>query len=365
MNNSLLYQIAITMVPNIGPVYAKLLLQHMNVEEVFKTRASTLLAIDGLGEVRVNSIKKFNGFDIAEKEVEFIEKYKITPLFITDDNYPKRLLNCYDPPTLLYYRGAANLNVSKILAIVGSRTHTDYGKSITEKLVEDIANTGILVVSGLAYGIDHVAHKASLKNNLQTIGVLAHGLDKIYPSEHTSTAKEMIQNGGLLTEFRTNTKPDRHNFPSRNRIVAGMSDATIVVETDVKGGSMITAELANGYNKDVFAFPGKTIDKKSSGCNYLIKNNKAILLTDTQQLLDTMGWQEQKKISKKKTRELFIELTDDEKMIIKILNEKEQAHIDEVNLLSDLSSSAVAVAILNLEMQNVIQSLPGKIYKLL
>jgi DNA processing protein len=360
----LLYKIALTMVPNIGPVFARLLLQNMSAEEIFTAKKSTLQKIEGLGEVRVNSIKNFAGFTLAEKEMEFIEKYKITPLFLTDDAYPKRLLNCYDPPTLLYYRGNADLNTSKIIAIVGSRTHTEYGKTVTENLIQEFSNFEVLVISGLAYGIDSLAHKTALKYKMPTVGVLAHGLDKIYPAEHTAMAKEMIKNGGLLTEFRIKTKPDRHNFPARNRIVAGISDAVIVVETDIKGGSMITAELANGYNKDVFALPGKTTDKKSSGCNSLIKNNKAILLTDAQQLLETMGWQQKKKTTKI-TKELFIELTPDEKIIVGILKQKEQSGIDEINFTSGLSSSAVAAAILSLEMQNVIQSFPGKQYRLL
>lgn len=364
MNTSLLHRIALTMVPNIGCIYAKLLLQHLDIEEIFSAKKSTLQKIEGLGEVRVNSIKNFKEFATAEKEIEFIEKYKIKPLFITDEEYPQRLINCYDSPTMLYYRGTSNLNTAKIIAIVGSRSHTDYGKAITEKLMQDLAGSEIVVISGLAYGIDAISHKAALKNSLETVGVLAHGLDKVYPAENTAMAKEMIRNGGLLTEFRTKTRPDRHNFPSRNRIVAGMSDATIVVETDIKGGSIITAELANGYNKDVFAFPGKTTDKKSTGCNFLIKNNKAILLTDAQQLLETMGWQEQKKI-KRSTKELFIELTPHEKIIIDMLNTKDLVAIDEINLQSGLSSSAIAAAILNLEMQNIIQALPGKMYKIL
>jgi DNA processing protein len=194
--------------------------------------------------------------------------------------------------------------------------------------------------------------------------VLAHGLNKIYPPEHSSLAKEMIPNGGLLTEFTSNSKPDKHNFPIRNRIVAGISDATVVIETSVKGGCMITAELANGYNKDVFAFPGKTTDTKSAGCNYLIKNNKAILLTDAEQLIETMGWAETKKSKIKKQRELFIELTADEKLIIDMFREKEIIPIDELNFKSGLNSSAVAAAILSLELQNVLVSLPGKMYKM-
>ena len=191
------------------------------------------------------------------------------------------MLNCYDSPTLLYYKGEADLNGDKIVAIIGTRNHTDYGKQITEQLVEELTEQNVVVVSGLAYGIDAIAHKAAVKNNLPTVGVLAHGLDQVYPPQHTGLAKEMLKaGGGLLTEFRSKSKPDKHNFPTRNRVVAGMSDATIVIETGIKGGSMITAELANNYNKDVFAFPGKVTDTKSAGCNYLIKNNKAILLTD-------------------------------------------------------------------------------------
>ncbi|TXI35104.1 MAG: DNA-protecting protein DprA [Niabella sp.] len=364
MHNNFLYQIALTLIPQIGCVQARILLEHLPPEEIFKAKASTLEKIDGLGEVRVKQIKAFNQFEIAEKELAFIEKYKIQPLFISDEAYPKRLLNCYDAPVMLYYRGNAVLNQSKIIAIVGSRLHTDYGKNITDDLIKGLAEQNILVVSGLAYGIDCLAHKAALKHKLQTVGVLAHGLDKIYPPGHTDMAKEMITHGGLLTEFISKTKPERHNFPSRNRIVAGMCDATIVVETDIKGGSMITAELANGYNKDVFAFPGRTTDKKSNGCNYLIKNNKAILLTDSTQLLDIMGWSETKKPAKKKARELFINFSEDEKLIVDLLSVKEQMSIDEINFQSGLSSSAVAVAILNLEMQSIVQTLPGKVYRL-
>lgn len=366
MTDDLLYRIAVTLIPNIGCIHARLLLQHMAPQEIFSAKTSALQKIEGLGEKRINSIKKFNEFKRAESEIEFLSKYKITPLFITDDAYPQRLLNSYDPPVMLYYRGTADMNTSRVVAIVGSRSHTEYGRLLTEQLVEGLSGTGALIVSGLAYGIDALSHKAALKNNLSTVGVLAHGLDKIYPSENTAMAKEMIQQGGLLTEFMAKTKPDRHNFPSRNRIVAGMSDAVIVVETDIKGGSMITAELANGYNKDVFAFPGKITDKKSAGCNHLIKNNKAVLLSNAAHLLEAMGWDEhKKKPAAKRTRELFIELTADEKAVVNMLNEAGQLDIDEINIRSGLSSSAVAVAILNLEIQNVVQALPGKIYKLL
>jgi DNA processing protein len=365
MDKELVYRIALTLVPNIGPVQAKILLQHYEPCEIFTAKKSWLEKIEGIGSIRANNIHHFNDFKTAEEEIAFIEKYNIRPVFISDAAYPKRLLNCYDSPTLLYYKGDADLNASKIISIVGTRNHTEYGKHLTEKLIADLAGLNILVISGLAYGIDGIAHKAAIKNNLVTIGVLAHGLDQVYPSQHTTLAKEMLhKNGGLLTEFRNSTKPDKHNFPARNRIVAGMSDAVIVIETSIKGGSMITAELANGYNKDVFAFPGKVTDTKSSGCNYLIKNNKAVLLTEAAELLELMNWKEKDKPFAKKQKELFIELTANERAIIDILREKETVHIDEINLRSGLSSSAIAAAILNLELQNIVISQPGKRYAL-
>ena len=367
MNNELLHQLALTLVPNIGDVQAKILIQHFGeVSAIFKAKTSTLEKIEGIGSVRAKSIKEFDDFDIAEKEQEFIEKYKIKTFFLTDKDYPKRLLNCYDSPTLLFYKGIADLNAPKIVAIVGTRTNTEYGKQFTEKLVKDLSEQNITIISGLAFGIDAMAHKAALKHGLPTVGVVGHGLDKIYPSENSSLAKEMIKGeGGILSEFFSGTKPDKHNFPLRNRIVAGISDATVVVETNIKGGSMITGNLANAYNRDVFAVPGRTTDTKSSGCNHLIKYNKAILLTDADELLELMGWKEKSKTKTKKQKELFIELTPEEKQVVQLLQAKETVSIDEINLSSGLSSSTIAAAILNLELQNIVASLPGKMYKLL
>lgn len=366
MDEDLLYRVGLTLVPNIGCVHAKILAEkYGTAQNVFNASQKELTSLEGIGLIRAKSIKSFRDFSLAENEIRFIEKYRIQPLFITDSQYPQRLLNCYDSPTLLYYKGDADLNSSRIVAVVGTRHHTEYGKQLTEKLIKELAAQHILIVSGLAFGIDAVAHKASLKNDLPTVGVLAHGLDQLYPSQHATLARDMIKKGGgLLTEFRSNTKPDKHNFPTRNRIVSGMSDAIVVVETGIKGGSMITAELANGYNKDVFAFPGKVTDNKSAGCNYLIRNNKAILLTEGAELLEIMNWAEQQRPAAKKQRTLFIELSEDEKRIVTILREKEFTHIDELNLKSNLSSSAVAAAILNLELQGVILTLPGKLYQL-
>jgi DNA processing protein len=364
MTSELLYQISLTLVNNIGSVQARLLLEHFKTAEaIFKAKKKDLSLIEGIGEIRASQIKAFGNFSEAEDEMKFIEKHHIQPLFITGDDYPKKLLHCYDAPTMLYYRGTASLNNDKTISIIGTRTNTDYGKQITEQLVEELKDQNITIVSGLAFGIDAIAHKAALKNNLPTVGVLAHGLDFIYPAQHKPLAKEMILNGGLLTEFRKNTKADKHNFPRRNRIVAGIADATIVIETAEKGGSMITAELAYNYNRDLFAVPARINDSKSLGCIKLIQQNKAVLLTNAEQLLESMGWNDKPKATKKQ-RELFIELTPDEKIIVDILKEKETVSIDEIYIKSAMSSSTVAATILNLELQNVINCLPGKMYKL-
>ena len=365
MANDLLYQVALTLVPNIGAIHAKTLANmYGSAQAIFKAKKKELENIEGIGTVRARSIKEFTDLSRAEEELRFIEKYKITPLFITGNDYPKRLLNCYDSPSLLYYRGNADLNTSKIIAVVGTRNHSEYGRWVCEKLIEDLQSENILVVSGLAFGIDTIAHRAVLKNNMQTVGVLAHGLDRIYPPQNKSLAKQMTLQGGLLTDFISNTNPDKQNFPKRNRIVAGICDALIVIESGVKGGSLITAELANGYNKDVFAIPGRTNDPKSEGCNYLVKNNKAALINNAADLLESMGWTTQKKLPPKKQRELFIELSPHQKIIVDILQERDGIQVDELYLKSGLSSSAVAAALLMLEMEGVICSLPGKVYKL-
>jgi DNA processing protein len=365
MNKDLPYQIALTLVPNIGDVRAKALIETFgDAESIFKASKKNLENIEGIGIIAANSIKHFSDFKICEDEIKFIEKSKIIPLFITDEHYPQRLLHCYDSPTLLYYKGNANLNAAKIISIVGTRSNSDYGKNVCDKIIEDLAEQNIIIISGLAFGIDTIAHKASLKNKLKTVGVMAHGLDKVYPAQNKTLAIEMLSQGGILTDFMSGTNPDRQNFPRRNRIVAGICDALIVIESSAKGGSLITAELANSYNKDVFAIPGRVSDSRSEGCNYLIKNNKALLITSADDLLHIMNWKEAPK-KVKQQRELFIELTPDEKIITDILKERENIQIDELYFKSGLTSSAVAQALLMLEMQGVVASLPGKVFKLI
>ena len=348
-------------------MHARILAQHFgNAANIFRARPADLEKIEGIGTVRANAIHTFKRFEEAEKEIAFIEKYRIKTLFLSDAGYPQRLLHCYDPPTLLFYQGQANLNTSHIVSVIGTRNNTDYGKQLVEKLIKDLSSHGVLVVSGLAFGIDALAHKYAMKNGLPTVGVLAHGLDVIYPPEHAGLAREMIkQQGGLLTEFRSGTKPDKHHFPSRNRIVAGLSDAVVVVETGIKGGSMITAGLANGYNKDVFAFPGRTTDAKTAGCLQLIKNNKAVLLTEAADLVTLMGWEEKAALKKKKQKEIFIELSEPEQKIVDMLREKDSLHIDEIHTRCAFSNSTIAAAILNLELEQVVESLPGKVYRLM
>jgi len=363
--SELVYRLALTMVPLIGDAHAKILVERFgDAQAIFKAKLGDLALVEGIGELRASAIRSFRNFTEAERELQFVEKNGIEVLFIGDENYPKRLLHCIDAPTVLFYKGSANLNASRIIAIVGTRSYTDYGRQVTEKLVGDLADQGVMIISGLAYGIDAIAHKTSIRHALPTVGVVGHGMGRIYPADHQVLAVEMIRaGGGILTEFWSSIKPDRHNFPLRNRIVAGMSDATVVIETQLRGGSMITAKLADSYNRDVFAVPGKTIDKFSAGCNYLIRHNRATLLTEAADLLQTMGWVEKKKRGAQQ-RQLFAELNAAEEHLVRLIGEKEPVSIDEINFGSGMSTSEVAASMLNLEMMGLIASLPGKRYRL-
>lgn len=364
MQDERLYQVALTMIPDLGAVRAKALVEKFGTaRSVFQAKRKEIAATEGIGEVCARSLKEWQDFTAAEEEIRFAEKHGVELIFLTEEKYPQRLFHCYDPPVLLYYKGNADLNQSRIVSIIGTRNHTEYGRQVTEELVQALSKEQVMVVSGLAFGIDTIAHKTALQKGIPTIGVLGHGMDTIYPWQNRHLAKEMIEQGGLLTEFSSGTKPDKHNFPRRNRIVAGMADATIVIETANKGGSMITAELAYSYNRDLFAVPGRTTDQKSGGCLQLIRQQKATVLLNAVQLLDTMGWQEKKKTIKKQ-RELFPELNENEQKIVTLLQQHEVLPIDTLYLLSGLSSSVIASAILNLEMQHVITSMPGKLYKL-
>ncbi len=361
----MLYKIGLTLIPGVGDVNGKKLVAYCGgVEAVFKEKKQNLLKIPGIGQSVVNSLKNSEILLRAEEELEFINKYRITPLFYLDNNYPTRLTHCVDSPILLYYKGNANLNSEKIVSIVGTRNASTYGRSVCEEIIDDLHSMNALVVSGLAYGIDTCAHKASLKNGIKTIAVLAHGLDTIYPQQNKTLSKKLLTNGGLLTEFMSKSKPDRENFPKRNRIVAGLSDAVIVIESGKKGGALITANIANSYNRDVFAVPGNLGEKLSEGCNNLIKTNKAALIQSADDLKYIMGWENEIKIATPKQKKLFVKLSKDEEILLNILKEKKEMDIDTLRFTSDLSMSKVAAALLNMEFEGIIISLPGKIYRL-
>lgn len=365
---SLLHQLALTFLPGIGDSIAKSMVAYCGgAEEVFKTSKQKLLKIPGVGEKAAESVAHpAEAFKRAEAELLFTEKNNVKALFFTDKAYPKRLSLCEDSPVLLFYKGNADLNNTRIINIVGTRKATDYGKDICNKLIEDLKSFGVIVISGLAYGIDFTAHKACLKHHIPTIGILGHGLDRLYPSQHIAVAEKMLECGGLLTEFPSGTTPDRENFPKRNRIIAGMSDATIVIEASIKGGALITAEIANSYNRDVFAFPGRIGDEFSEGCNFLIRNNKAVLITGTADLSYVLGWLNDKGKVKEKQQLLFpINLSVDEELIFSHVKIAGQIGIDDLAIQTKLPVSMLAMNLLSLEMKGFIRCLPGKTYSLI
>jgi DNA processing protein len=359
------YTLALSLIPGIGPVNARSLISYCgSPAQVFKTKKHLLLKIPGIGESTADAIVHHNPFKRAEEEIKFSEQKKITVLNFLDNNYPNRLKQCVDAPLLLFYTGNADLNAEKVLGIVGTRNATDYGRNICEDLIEDLIDLNILIISGLAYGIDIAVHKACVKRNIPNIGVLGHGLDRIYPSVHKDTAKRMIENGGLLTEFLSGSQPDRQNFPRRNRIVAGLIDALVLVETADDGGALITATIADSYNKDVFAYPGNIHNKYSKGCNLLIKTNRAALVENANDILDMLRWKETQ-IKPKVQRELFIELSDEERLIYDMMKKFEELSIDQLTAQLSITPGTLANALLNLEFQGIVSALPGKRYKLI
>lgn len=366
--NDLIYKIGITLIDGVGDINAKNLISYCgSAEAVFKEKKARLMKIPGIGSVTASAVVNQKVLSRAEEEVKFITRHKIAPLFFTDENYPKRLKHCADGPVMLYYKGTANLNETRILSIVGTRNATDYGKKNCEVLVKGLAAHPILIVSGLAYGIDICAHKAALENDMSTIGVIAHGLDRIYPPVHRSTAQKMVGKGGLLTDFISKTNPDKENFPKRNRIVAGIADATVVIESGKEGGSLITADIANSYNRDVFAFPGRVDDNYSEGCNFFIRTNRATLVRSAEDILYSMGWEEKEssKVEKlKRQKELFVELSPEEKTVVDYLQNNVRVNIDDLSCNTNLSMGRLSSVLLTLEFSGLIKSLPGKMYEL-
>lgn len=362
----LIYQIALTLIPGIGDINAKRLIAYCGgVEAVFTERKRALLKIPGIGEATVNALVTHNAFPRAEQEIEFVEKYAIQHFFFLDDGYPVRLKQCVDSPLMLYFKGNTDLNQQRIVSIVGTRRATEYGKQVCHALIEGMASLGVLVVSGLAYGIDTTAHKSALDTGLSTVAVLGHGLDRIYPQLNRPLAGRIVKQGGLLTEFLSESNPDRENFPKRNRIVAGMADATIVIETGVKGGALITAEIANSYNRDVFAVPGRIGDELSEGCNNLIRTNRAALLQTAADIKYIMNWDTGPVETSTPQRELFIELSAEEKKIVDILKQQGETGMDLLCEQTQLIPSKLASALLNLEFEGIVKCLPGKVFRLL
>lgn len=360
--------IAITQVPGIGPVWARNLINAMDgAANVFAQRRELSKYLPGITPRVIQALDCPEAITRAEKEYEFALKNQIDSITITDPAYPQRMKECDDAPVVLFFKGKADLNAQKIISIVGTRKATDYGKQLCSDFLKDLKAIypDILVVSGLAYGIDILAHRSSLENNLSTVGVLAHGLDRIYPSTHRKTAVDMLSNGGLLTEYLTGTNPDRFNFVARNRIVAGISDATIVVESAARGGSLITADIAGSYNRDCFAFPGRTTDDSSRGCNQLIRNNKAALIESAQDFLEQIGWNNSSKVRPKTVqRSFFPDLSDDEQAIVSVLEKQGSVQINNLIVTTDIPVYKMNSLLFELEMKGVIKVLAGGVYQM-
>jgi len=358
--------LALHFTPGVGDFLVKQLVSYCgSAERVFQTPKGKLLKIPGVGEVSAEAIKNGNSFYEAEKELAKAEKDNTAILFFTDKNYPKRLKYIEDAPSILYYKGNQNLNAAKTVGIVGTRQATSYGKEIVERICQELIPHRPLIISGLAYGIDICAHKFALQYGLGTVGVMGSGMDIIYPGTHKDTARKMTNQGGLLTENHYGTKPDAHNFPARNRIIAGLCDALIVVEAADKGGALITADIANSYNKDVFAVPGNIGNPYSEGCNRLIKTNRANLFTSVKDLEYIMNWSSDAIVAP------FAETLDpdqfepEEVTIIEILKTaRNPLMVDEICIRSSLSPGKLASLLLTLEFKNVVKALPGKMFSL-
>ena len=362
-----LYQIALTQIAGVGVALTRNLMQIVGDEEqIFKESAKNLEKIQGISFRLINEIKSKEVLRKAEEELAFVSKNNLQLLFFTSPEYPERLTHCVDAPILLYVKGDSNLNYKKVVSIVGTRNATPQGYEVCKQFVRDLSAkfSNIIVVSGLAYGIDICAHRAALENGVPTAAVLAHGLDRIYPAMHRKTAIDMLDAGALVTEFPSGTQPERFNFVRRNRIVAGLADALVVIESSSKGGSLITAEIANSYYREVFAVPGRVTDAASVGCNNLIASDRAILMQDIKGFIDHMGWDDSVK-PQPRQKELFLQLTETEERVFDALNKVESIHVNMLAIELDVPVSELFFTLLELEMKNVVKTLPGGVYKLL
>lgn len=359
MSEELVFQIALELIPGVGNKGTKQLLSYCgSASEVFRSPKSKLLKIPGVGDKMAEAIKQSSPFKEAEGILESAEKIGSEVLHYTNPAFPKRLKQAPDSPNIIYKKGAGELNPNRSIAVVGTRKATEYGKRITDKIIADLSSLNVTVISGLAYGIDIQAHKASLKNNLPTIAILAGGLDRIYPSVHKKYAEEMQQNGAIISESIPGTKPDSHLFPARNRIIAGMTDATIIVEAAAKGGALITANIADSYDRLVFAVPGDIGHTHSEGTNKLIATQRALIYTGVEDLIYHLNWDVD---DKSETPKVMPELTDEEQSIYDLLDEnRNPLEIDLIAMKTQIPINQVASHLLSLEFKNLIKSLPGK-----
>ena len=360
MYEDLIYKIAITKISKVGPVLAKNLISYCgSPKAVFEANKKALLKIPGIGPSIATNILQKKGFIKAEKELRFLADKQVQALFYLDDDYPRRLKHYHDCPIMLYYKGQKQYNHDRVIAIVGTRQPTTRGKAICEEIVAGLQEYKALVVSGLAYGIDITAHRKCVETQVPTIGVMAHGMSMVYPAEHRRISERMLENGGLLTEFTHDTEPEREFFPMRNRIIAGMCDALVVVETANKGGSMISARMANDYSKDVFAVPGRLTDQMSAGCNHLIKIHKAALFESVADIAYILRWD---KAEEKGGRQvtLFNELNDAERTIVDLIRTEEEVSLDNLCLKTKINAGEMASLLLDLEFKGLVKPKPGK-----
>ena len=362
--NILRYVLALQKTPNLGDSSAKKLINIVgSVEGVFNEKRQNLLKIDGIGEHRIKELFNKSLLNDADAELKYIQEHNVDCSYYLDANYPERLNQCLDGPILLFSRGHINLNNRHIISIVGTRKVTTQGVAFCNQLIETLKPLDPVIISGFAYGVDITAHKAAIKHNLQNVGCLAHGLNQIYPKTHSKYVKDVEHNGGFYTDFWSTDVFDRNNFLKRNRIIAGLSEATIVIESAEKGGSLVTADIANSYDREVFAVPGRPTDLQSMGCNNLIKKQQAHILTRAEDLIYMLNWDLGNK-PKSVQKSLFVELDDNEKPIYNFLKERGKEHIDLIALGCQIPSYKVASLLLTMEMKGVIRPLPGKLFEL-
>ncbi len=360
------YKIALGMMPGVGDITARKLVSYTGgVEAVFRESFRSLTRIPGIGESLASAVAGHEYLPAAEMEAEFVTRNGIRVFFYLDDEYPLRLRQCEDSPVTFYFRGNADLDSQMILSIVGTRHATQHGRDLCQKLVAGLADhfPKLLIVSGLAYGIDISAHRAALAAGLPTIAVLGHGLKTIYPSVHSGVAKAMLQNGGLVTDFSSATLPERNNFIRRNRIIAGISDATLIVESGIKGGALITADIAASYNRDVMAVPGRPGDEWSAGCNSLIRCNKASLVEKCSHIEYLLGWKPAS-LAAPVQPSLFAGLTDNERKICEVLKSEGDLTIDSLSRILEIPVYKLSTTLLQMELAGMIAPCPGNVYRL-